>query len=197
MNQPAGRPATDVAAPPPDPDLLAASGTDPEAFRTLYQRHAETLLRYCYARVPDADAAHDLLAETFAHAYLHRDTYDPDRGPVIAWLSTIARSKSLELHRRHRSETRALTRLGVQVEALDDESIARIDDLVDARAHHARLHQALTTLGRRDREAVTLRIVQQLDYADVAQKLDCSPGAARVRVHRALSRLATHLEVHP
>ncbi|WP_380162006.1 RNA polymerase sigma factor [Kineococcus sp. R86509] len=186
-----------MATPPLDPDRLAASGTNPEAFRVLYQRHAEALLRYCFTRVPEAEAAYDLLAETFAHAYLHRDTFDSDRGPVIAWLTTIARSKSLELHRRRRSETRALTRLGVQVEALDDESIARIDDLVDARAHRRRLRDALARLGRRDREAVTLRVVQQLNYTDVAQHLGCSPGAARVRVHRALSRLATHLEVNP
>jgi RNA polymerase sigma-70 factor (ECF subfamily) len=172
-----------------DAELIAASRHDPHAFRELYDRWADRLLAYFYRRVLDAEVAADLLAETFAVAYERRRRFRDVGKPGGAWLYGIAAKELSHWFRRQEVERRALRRLGVEVPALDDESIARIEALADAGAHRAALAAALDQIGSGEREAVQLRVVGELGYDEIAARLDCSEGAARLRVHRGLARL--------
>jgi RNA polymerase sigma-70 factor (ECF subfamily) len=61
-----------------DAELLRAARSDPAAFRELYERHAVQIHGLHLRRTRDADAAHDLTAETFAQAWLSRRRFrDP------------------------------------------------------------------------------------------------------------------------
>ena len=46
--------------------------------------------------------------------------------------------------------------------------------------------ELLDTLPAHEREAVRLRVLEDLEYSDIARALDTTPAAARVRVHRGL-----------
>jgi RNA polymerase sigma-70 factor (ECF subfamily) len=180
-----------------DAELILASRRDPRAFRALYDRWAERLLAYFYRRVLDAEVAADLLAETFAVAYERRGRFR-DRGePGAAWLYGIAAKELSHWFRRQEVERRALRRLGVAVPALDDESIARIEALIDMDAHRAALAGALARMSAGERSAVELRVVGELDYGEIASRLSCTPAAARVRVHRGLAHLNKLMEATP
>src|SRR6478752_3306156 len=100
-----------------DSALLAAARTDPGAFRELYDRYADRILAYHRRRSRDADAAHELTAETFAQAWLvrarFRDECDGSAGP---WLFGIARNVLLVSVRRRALEASARERLGLLVE---------------------------------------------------------------------------------
>ncbi len=69
---------------PTDAELLAAARTDAGAFRALYDRYAARILRYHERRTSDADAAHDLTAETFAQAWLARTRFRDRRLAAVA-----------------------------------------------------------------------------------------------------------------
>ena len=56
------------------------------------------------------------------------------------------------------------------------------------------LGQALERLPRQTRATVELRIVAELDYDEIARRLECSPAAARTRVHRGLAQLHKLME---
>jgi RNA polymerase sigma factor (sigma-70 family) len=172
-----------------DAELILASRTDPAAFRELYDRWAEKMLVYFYRRVLDADVAADLLAETFAVAYERRRRFHDVGRPGAAWLYGIAAKELSHWFRRQEVERRAVRRLGVEVPALDDESIARIEALADIEQHRQALTAALEQMTGGEREAVQLRVVGELGYAEIAARLDCTEGAARRRVHRGLARL--------
>lgn len=58
-----------------DAELLIASRDDPTAFAELYERSSESILGYFYRRTWDPHASADLVAETFAAAWLRRGTY--------------------------------------------------------------------------------------------------------------------------
>jgi RNA polymerase sigma factor (sigma-70 family) len=55
------------------------------------------------------------------------------------------------------------------------------------------LDEALDALPETQREAIRLRVVDDLTYDDVAVALGTTPAAARVRVHRGLSALRARL----
>jgi RNA polymerase sigma-70 factor, ECF subfamily len=177
-----------------DAELIVASRRDPHAFRELYDRWAERLLAYFYTRVLDAEVAADLLAETFAVAYERRGRFRDIGRPGGAWLYGIASKELAHWFRRQAVDRRALQRLGIQVPALGDESIARIEALIDIEARRADLVAALGRMSPGERDAVELRVVSELEYEEIASQLGCSEAAARTRVHRGLRRLNSLME---
>ena len=180
-----------------DAELLIASRDDPAAFRELYDRWADRLLTYFYRRVLDPEVAADLLAETFAVAFERRRRFRDVGRPGATWLYGIAARELSHWFRRRRVEQRAVRRLGLAVPALDDDSIARIEALADMESHRAALAAALAQMGRGERDAVELRVVDELGYAEIAARLECTEAAARVRVHRGLARLNRLMEAPP
>jgi RNA polymerase sigma-70 factor (ECF subfamily) len=178
-----------------DAELIVASRRDPGAFRVLYDRWAEKLLAYFYRRVFDAEVAADLLAETFAVAFERRGRYRDTGQPGAAWLFGIASKELSHWFRHQQVERRAIQRLGITVPELDDESMARIEALADLDAQRSALGAAMARMTERERDAVRLRVVDELGYAEIAARLGCTEGAARTRVHRGLARLSTLLEV--
>jgi RNA polymerase sigma-70 factor (ECF subfamily) len=185
-----------MTRPRSDQELIAAAREDPHAFRELYDRWAEPLLAYFYRRVFDAEVAADLLAETFAVAWIRRRRFRDLGRPGGAWLYGIAAKELSHYVRRQRVELRALRRLGLEVPALDDESITRIEALVDVEQHRAALAVALGRLSRSERDAVELRVVSELGYGEIAARLRCSESAARTRVHRGLTHLSDLMEAN-
>jgi RNA polymerase sigma-70 factor (ECF subfamily) len=189
------QPGRETAIDATDAELIVASHQDPYAFVALYDRWVERLLAFFYRRVYDAEIAADLTAETFAIAYERRDRFRDTGKPGSAWLFGIARKELQTFFRRQRAETKAVRRLGITVPPMDDESIARIEALADLPSQQAALADALDRISGRERDAVQLRVLKNLDYPTIAERLGCSEGAARVRVHRGLARLASILEV--
>src|SRR3954451_24069761 len=182
---------------PTDAELLIASRDDPRAFRELYDRWADGLLAYFYRRVLDAEVAGDLLAETFAVAYERRGRFKDVGRPGAAWLYGIAAKELSHWFRRQAVERRAVRRLAIEVPALDDESLARIEALADMESCRAALAAALERMGSGERHAVQLRVVEEMGYAEIADALDCTEAAARTRVHRGLARLNHLMEATP
>jgi RNA polymerase sigma-70 factor (ECF subfamily) len=176
-----------------DAELLADARREPEAFGAFYDRHAEELLAFFYRRTADAHMAADLTAETFAEAFASRERYRDVGASAAAWLFGIAKHELSRALRRRRVDDRARRRLGVQRVELDDVSIERIEGLVD----FAPVRKALEALSPRVAEAISLRVGADLPYAEVARRLGCSEGAARVRVARGLAHLARTLEASP
>ena len=77
---------------------------------------------------------------------------------------------------------------------LTNEDIERIEDLCDLSSMRESVRDALASLPANLADAVRLRVAFDLPYAEVARRLGCSEGAARVRVSRGLTRLADLLE---
>jgi RNA polymerase sigma factor (sigma-70 family) len=180
-----------------DVELLRRSGRDPGAFGVFYDRHAATVLAYFQRRTACAESAADLTAETFATAFRSRRRYRDTGVPAIAWVLGIARHLLADSIRNERVEDRARRRLGLERVELDDEDLRRIEELADLAPVRERLDAALAELPPNSAEAVRLRVDAELPYAEVARRLGCTEGAARVRVARALTKLADALEATP
>ena len=118
---------------------------------------------------------------------MHVELTMPDRVPDAA-------KELSHFFRRREVELRAAHRLGLERPALDHESEARIANLVDGDEYRARLTPALSRLPEGMRRAVELRVVNELRYEEIATRLECSPDAARTRVHRGLARLNKLME---
>jgi RNA polymerase sigma-70 factor (ECF subfamily) len=177
-----------------DAELLAASSAEPEAFGIFYDRHVRALLAFFYRRTACPQTAADLAAETFAVAFAARHRFRDIGAPGLAWLLGIARREFSAAVRRENVRDRARRRLGMERVELDDLSLERIEELADLTPLRATVEAALDSLTPKLAEAVSLRVERELPYAEVARRIGCSEGAARVRVARGLAQLAEQLE---
>ena len=176
-----------------DAELMRASRRDDRAFRVVYDRHAVRVCRFLESRCDDRDSALDLTAEVFARAWLQRSRFrDEAGGSALPWLLGIARNALRTSLAKQRIETDARLRLGV-----DHHDIAIEPDVGWLDADDGPIDAALRRLPEAEQAAVALRVVESLPYRDIAARLDCSEAAARVRVHRGLSRLRTILQETP
>jgi RNA polymerase sigma-70 factor (ECF subfamily) len=175
-----------------DAELLLRSRRDPDAFRALYDRHAQSIHGFLLRRTGDPVAALELTAETFAEAWLVRDRFrDEAGGSAAPWLFGIARNVVLQSVRRRSIERRAIVRLGMSGE------VAAHEDPVDERwldGLDPDMEEALDELSIADRKALEFRVMQERPYDEVAALMHSSPGAARVRVSRVLAQLRGRLQ---
>jgi RNA polymerase sigma factor (sigma-70 family) len=172
-----------------DAGLLRASKSDAAPFRELYERYARPVYGFHLRRTRDEHAALDFTAETFAQAWLSRSRFrDEAGGSAGPWLFGIARNLLAQSVRRRTIELAACERLGV-LNRLEHEPAT----VEPSEIWLEGLVEALDELPDGQRDAVELRIVEDLDYEQVAQRLGTTPAAARVRVTRGLGHLRQRL----
>lgn len=163
----------------------------PEGFAAAYRTHSRAILVFLTRRTFDPETALDLTAETFAQAYAGRRRF---RGAtddeLAAWLFAIARHVLARFVRRGFAERRALERLGVEVPSLEPEDLQRIVELAALADLRLAVLERFSTLGADQREALRLRVVEELPYCEVARQLAISEPTARARVSRGLRTLA-------
>ena len=170
-----------------DAQLIHEARHDPDAFAELYRRHARTIHRWLATRAPESVAV-ELTAETFAQAALSlRRFRDLAEGSAAPWLFGIARNLLRKYAEHERVDARARMRLGVPVDLADD--LDRVVERERAARLRPALSAALETLPPAQRDAVRLRVVDELPYEQVAGELGCTPIAARLRVLRGLGSL--------
>jgi RNA polymerase sigma-70 factor (ECF subfamily) len=146
----------------------------------LYLAHADAVYAYAKRRAERA-VAEDVVMEVFVVACRRLEEV-PDQ-QALPWLLGCAR-RVLANQRRGALRADALRdrlQSAAQPAGLDH-------DAVDV------LASALDDLGPGDREIILLSAWEGLDLHELALTLDCSRGAAAVRLHRARRRLRHALE---
>ncbi|MBJ7354714.1 MAG: RNA polymerase sigma factor [Thermoleophilaceae bacterium] len=159
-----------------------------EDISALYSEHSPLLLRYLMRRTFDAQAAVELMAETFATAYEKRAACN---GPEVgrAWVFGIANNMLLDFYRSGKTERRAVDRIGLAVPEVHDDDLERIEDLAGTAELRGAVATALRDLSDKHRTALELRVVQERSYEEVAGAMGVSEDVARARVSRALKKL--------
>ena len=170
-----------------DATLLRRSRRDPDAFVALCGRHADALGGWLRAEVRDDMLAGELLAETLSEAWFARGRFkDPGDGSARPWLFGIARNLVRRMYRERAIERRARLRLRLPVP--EDDAAAVLDRITAAQQL-----VSLDLLTDEQRQALELRVVGDLDYAAIGERLDLTPEGARTRVFRALGILRTQI----
>jgi RNA polymerase sigma factor (sigma-70 family) len=174
-----------------DAELAARTATAPEAFAELYRRHERGVLAFFLHWSRSPELAADLTAETFAAALGSLPNYRPELGDFAAWLFGVARHVLARSLQRGRVEDQARRRLGMAPVFVDDDTIERIVEIASA---DGTVLAMLQELPGPVRAAVSGRVIDERDYRELAEALECSESVVRQRVRRGLARLRDRLE---
>jgi RNA polymerase sigma factor (sigma-70 family) len=150
----------------------------------VYRDHGAPVWRYARARLPSDADAEDVTSDVFVRALRSWDQFDSARGSLRAWLIGIARHAVADFWRRRREEPMA-----EPPEQADPTAAADPERFVmqDERSHD--LQCLLSRLTPREQEAIALRFGAELSSREVGEVLGISPTAARMLVHRGVTRL--------
>ena len=154
-------------------------------FRTDPLANPEPLIRRVYAfaayRLGEGPDAEDVTSETFERALRYRDSYDRRKGEPLTWLIGIAR----------RCIDDALAN---RIPLADPPETAAPGELEEDAVRRLELSAALSRLGDRDRELLSLRYGADLSARQIAELFEQKTNAVEVALHRALERLRRQLE---
>jgi RNA polymerase sigma-70 factor (ECF subfamily) len=166
--------------------MLAFQAGDDAAFDALFARWAGRVLRFVERMVGEASVAEDLVQETFVRVWRARGRYRAE-ARFSTWLFTIAGNAA-------RNERRRPFRRAPHEPEGDASALAADDPPADAQLAARReakaLEAALAALPPRQREALWLRAVEGLSYAEVAAALGASEMSVKALIHRARVALA-------
>ncbi len=172
--------------PPVDDPPNAGPDIYRDRFERCFRDHYAQLLAFSMRRVSAREIAEDVVADAFAVAWRRRDRI-PD--PALPWLYAIAgnviANQYRSASRRHDLDMRLAHETGADAGGSDPaESLDRRDAF----------SAAFALLDEPEREVLRLIAWDGLDTRDAARVFGCSPGAFRVRLHRARRKLAKQLE---
>ncbi len=173
---------------------------DPTEFARLVDAYAPRLYRLALKMVRNPQDAEDVLQETFIKAYQALPNFD-GRSRLSTWLYRIAVNEALMLLRRKHPEFVSLDAPREQGED-EQEPLEVVDwcclpeeELLSAEAR-AVMEQAVAALPPSLRVVFLLRDVEGLSTREVAEALDLSEGAVKVRLSRARARLRKALTAY-
>ena len=170
---------------------------DPGAPRELVERHHAELYRYARTLMRDAPAAEDAVQEAFERAFAALGKYPQKRIETLSlrpWLYRITLNVVRNVWRGGRREIpvaeppeRVDERFGVAPGSTPvSDREAWLDALV-----------ALGRLSERQRMAVVLRYVEDLPYAEVAERTGWPENTCKTLVRRGIDRLGILLSEEP
>ena len=161
---------------------------DREAFGSLCSAYRDDLLAYARRRLPQPEDAEDVLQLTFLKALQAIHRRDQSR-PFNAWLFHIASNTITDFYRTRKSN--------VGLDTIPDPVESSAEDEALSSHLDARLEQAFAHLTARQRWVIRLRVIEDRSYEDIADRLGCSPGAARATQMRAVQALRFALDQSP
>ena len=171
-----------------DGDLLGefVNRGDQEAFRAIVQRHGDMVYSAAVRQLGDLSLAEDVTQAVFI---VLAKKAAKVKGPLLAgWLVKAARYLALEARRgewRRKAREREAAAMKGETEQADPWQ--QMGPVLD---------EALSTLGERDRTAVTLRYLEGRDPRQVAAAMGVSEEAAAKRLTRALAKLRKRFARH-
>lgn len=169
---------------------------DRAALRSLYDATAGRLLAIVQRMLDDRAAAEDVIQDTFVTVWSRAAQFPALRTSPLAWLTTIARHRAIDLLRRRRPE--------VPLSWQDDDGQDHEHDIaadggtppdqLQERQDEGRLALCVGRLDDAPRQAVLLAYYEGLTHEELALRLRRPLGTVKTWVRRSLQQLKACLE---
>ncbi len=157
--------------------------------RPILERYAQPLYStVILPRLGDIATAEDVLRDTLAAAVEKIDKFTWQGKSIYPWLRQVAINKVYDVHRQSKRSRKLADALVHEVDAADPNALADAQLIADQeqRAHRDRIAATLGRLADRYRQAIELRLVQELPREDCAKQLGVTIGTFDVLLFRAV-----------
>ncbi len=180
--EPVARPAPSAAGP-------AAEEAVPTSLEGAVEQYQASLLRYTTRVLNNAEAAQDVVQETFIRLHENWGKVMARGVPLKGWLFRTAHNASVDYIRK---ESRL--RLLHERQSKQDNGRAGADEKRrELEERHALVMQHLGALRAREREVLVLRMQEEMSYREIAAVIKRSEGYVGSLIHSATKKLTRSL----
>jgi RNA polymerase sigma-70 factor (ECF subfamily) len=170
--------------------LERAREYDAQALAEIYDRYAESIYRYLYRLVGDANLAEDLASEVFLKLLQVLGTSRAPREQLQGWLYRVARNQAVDWFRKQAK--RASITLNEELTPDGDSPVARLEQA----QLHQDLREAISKLTPDQQQVIVLRFGEGRKIREVGRLMGKSEGSIKLMQYRAMRRLRKLLDDH-
>jgi RNA polymerase sigma-70 factor, ECF subfamily len=176
----------------PDIDLICALRSGQvQALSLLYDRYSRLVYGLALKILANSEEAEDITQDIFL-ALWQRQTYNPDRGSLGSFLTTMTRSRAIDKLRSRGTRYRFLLRW---------EGMARSETVTAAPLEQASLKErsqiiyaALEQLPSNERQVLEIAYYEGLSQSEIAKRLEIPLGTVKTRSRQGLLKLRQALQ---
>jgi RNA polymerase sigma-70 factor (ECF subfamily) len=166
---------------------------DRDAIDELFERYYERVFFLILKNCRNTHDAEEIRHKTFISAFESLNKFE-GRSSFYTWICRIAINETISFHRSSYNKQRNNL---ISVDKLNenDKLPEQLQDIADPFVNfknlelRERLNQANDMLSPEDKIVLQLRLIDELGLAEIAQKLELKLSAAKMRLHRALTKL--------
>ena len=167
--------------------MLKVKSGDLSKLGLLFERYNKAVFGFFYRNTSNREMSEDLVQMLFERILKYRTNFRGD-GKFVVWMYSIARNILIDHYKQSKKQG--------FITALEE---ARTVDFVDEDYNqeamdekHQLLTKAMTKLESDKRELLTLSRYQGLKYKEIAEIMQTTEGAIRIKIFRALNDLRMH-----
>ena len=167
---------------------------DHAAYAVLVDRYQNYVFTLVLRMVKNREDAEEIAQDVFIKAYKYLADF---RGAskFTTWLYTIVNNTSITFLRKKKLDIHSLDNEKV-FEVADSRDSGMRADLVEQKSKQAMVSKAIAMLSPDDAEIITLFYKAEQSLDEIAGILGLESNTAKVRLHRARTRLKEKMEVH-
>jgi RNA polymerase sigma-70 factor, ECF subfamily len=158
---------------------------DINAFSTIVQRHQKAMLFVVLRVVGDLMLAEDVVQEAFIKAFQKIESFQ-GRSKFKSWLFQIAINTAKNRLRSMRSDVVDIDKVSVSHAETQETDLSRMD-------LHRILNTEIESLPPKQKLALSLRIYDDMSFAEIAEVMDCPYDTAKANYRHALLKLRDKL----
>ncbi|MGE4132508.1 MAG: RNA polymerase sigma factor [Bdellovibrionales bacterium] len=156
------------------------------SFEALVHRHQKFLLKVVVRMTRDLNVAEDVVQEAFIKAYRRLGLFE-GRSSFRSWLYQIAINTARNRFRRQHRESIGTDSLEISVESSSEAELMATDV-------RAVIQSEVDRLPDRQREALSLRVFEDLSFKEIADIMKCPYDTAKANYRHALLKLKERLK---
>ncbi len=165
--------------------LRRMRGGDASALSDLYDRYGSLIYSVALRILRSPADAEDAVQQAWVQVWKSAASYDSRRGPVAAWLLTMARSRALDLYRSLGSRRRAETHVDAAPRETPPDPAA--DSMMGQLG--TRVRAALGELAPQQRQVLEIAYFEGLSQSEIAERLQAPLGTVKSWTRQGLMRL--------
>jgi RNA polymerase sigma-70 factor (ECF subfamily) len=154
---------------------------DESAMAALYDRYSSLVYAVALRVLGDTGAAEDVLQEIFLQLWRKPSAFDAARGSMGAWLSVIARNRSIDALRKRKPETN-IEDVVLSVETNFAHNADRGRALL-------KIREVLGKMAAPQRSALEMAFFEGLTHTEIAEKTGEPLGTIKTRIRAGLLSL--------
>ncbi len=183
--------STFAGAEPTDEQLiLKIADGDQMALRTLYSRHAGLVRTIAYRVMNNDHDVDDIVQDLFIEVWNQADRFREAKGTGIAWISTLARRRSIDRLRRKQAYLRATDRFRETAEKdVDIFAPQSADENAILSDRASALQEVMAKLPPAQNQALQLSFFKGLSQRQIAAQTGIPLGTIKTRLELAVRKI--------